>query len=401
MHARDARPRIELTRTITLPDDMRVARCRRAPDLGPRILFFSGGTALRPLCRHLKRYTYNSVHLVTPFDSGGSSAKLREAFDMFSVGDLRNRLIALADETLQGNPEIYRLFSYRFEQEAEPARLERRLARMVDGTHELVAKIPEPLRRLVRSCLQTFVDRAPDDFDLRAASVGNLVLVGGWLDHDMDVDSIVFLFSKLVTVLGSVRPITDVAAQLAFRLEDGTSIVGQHLVTGKNGASIDVPIAEMSLVRSFADPSPIDIDLDPRIGHQIGDAGLIVYPMGSFFTSVLANLLVRGVDTAIRSARCPKIYVPSLGRDPEALGYDLPARVRKLHATLQAGDPQNPCELRDILDYVVLDPRAVPAAEIEAVRELGITPIVLELVSSASRPYYDPELLSEILLSLA
>ena len=42
------------------------------PALGPRLVFFTGGTALRGLSRSLTRYTHNSVHLVTPFDSGGS-----------------------------------------------------------------------------------------------------------------------------------------------------------------------------------------------------------------------------------------------------------------------------------------------------------------------------------------
>ena len=45
----------------------------------PRILFFSGGTALRETSRKLVRHTRNSIHLVTPFDSGGSSAVIRQA----------------------------------------------------------------------------------------------------------------------------------------------------------------------------------------------------------------------------------------------------------------------------------------------------------------------------------
>ena len=53
----------------------RVERYWRTPSRGPRILFFSGGTALRGIARELKRFTWNSIHLVTPFDSGGSSAK--------------------------------------------------------------------------------------------------------------------------------------------------------------------------------------------------------------------------------------------------------------------------------------------------------------------------------------
>ena len=96
-----------ITRPVVIPDLLRTSRYQRAPELGPRILFFSGGTALNDLSRVLKRYTHNSIHLVTPYDSGGSSAKLRNAFDMPAVGDLRSRLMALADGTLAGHPGIY------------------------------------------------------------------------------------------------------------------------------------------------------------------------------------------------------------------------------------------------------------------------------------------------------
>ena len=78
-----------------------------AAEAGPAILFFSGGTALRGLSRHLLRHTRNSIHLSTPFDSGGSSASIRKAFHMPAVGDLRNRLVALADPAISGRPEIF------------------------------------------------------------------------------------------------------------------------------------------------------------------------------------------------------------------------------------------------------------------------------------------------------
>ena len=107
---------LRITRTVQLPHRVRLSRYLKAPELGPRILFFSGGTALTKTSRVLKRYTHNSIHLVTPFDSGGSSAKLRQAFSMPSIGDLRSRLVALADENITGLPEVYQLFTYRFPQ---------------------------------------------------------------------------------------------------------------------------------------------------------------------------------------------------------------------------------------------------------------------------------------------
>ena len=72
-------------RNIKLPDLLRIGRYQKAPELGPSILFFSGGSALRQVSR-AQELSHNSIHLVTPFDSGGSSAKLRKAFDMPAIG---------------------------------------------------------------------------------------------------------------------------------------------------------------------------------------------------------------------------------------------------------------------------------------------------------------------------
>ncbi|MBL0700813.1 MAG: YvcK family protein, partial [Desulfosarcina sp.] len=86
---------IFIRRKELLPNSVKLARYTKAPELGPRLLFFSGGSALRHLSSTLTKYTYNSIHLITPFDSGGSSATLRRAFKMLAIGDIRNRLMAL------------------------------------------------------------------------------------------------------------------------------------------------------------------------------------------------------------------------------------------------------------------------------------------------------------------
>lgn len=88
------------------------------PDGGSRILFFSGGTALAPVAAELSRHTRNAVHVITTFDSGGSSAELRRAFDMPAVGDIRARIMALADRSLEGNPETVELLGYRLPKDA-------------------------------------------------------------------------------------------------------------------------------------------------------------------------------------------------------------------------------------------------------------------------------------------
>ena len=54
---------VQITREASLPDPVRLERCRKAPELGPRLLFFGGGTALRATSGRLVGYTHNSIHL--------------------------------------------------------------------------------------------------------------------------------------------------------------------------------------------------------------------------------------------------------------------------------------------------------------------------------------------------
>src|SRR6056297_1884625 len=173
--------RLQLKKEIQIPDPFKLARYRKSPEFGPRILFFSGGTALRALSQKLIHYTHNSIHIVTPFDSGGSSAELRKAFSMPAVGDTRNRLMALADQSLKGNPEIVRLFHYRFPKEKEYKDIVLEFDSMVQGEHDLIRDIPEPMRNITEHYLLVFQRMMPRDFELRGANIGNLVLAAGYL----------------------------------------------------------------------------------------------------------------------------------------------------------------------------------------------------------------------------
>ncbi|MBD3333890.1 MAG: GAK system CofD-like protein [Candidatus Eisenbacteria bacterium] len=386
-------------RRALLPDPLRVARYRRAPELGPRILFFSGGSALRPLCRRLKACTHNSIHLITPFDSGGSSAVLRRTFGMLSVGDLRNRLLALADESIKGNPAIYRLFSHRFSAETAPAELHRRLERLAEGSDELIEAVPTPLRRIIQTHLRIFVDHMPRSFDLQGASIGNLVLVGGYLNNDRDIHSVIFLFSKLVQVLGVVLPAADCNLHLEAELEDGSKVIGQHAIT--RPAATRAPINNLDLVRSLENPKPASVSADDEVRELVADAELLCYPMGSFFTSVAANLLPRGVGRAIAANPGVKVYIPNMGDDPEERGLSLADRIRIL-LRLVRRDTGEATPVRSILNLVLTDLRrsGLASRDLDEVRELGIQAVDAPLVSESNRPWIDPDRLTEVLLSL-
>lgn len=394
---------IKVTHVIRVPDELRLARSQRAPELGPRILFFTGGTAMRGLSRKLKLYTHNTTHLITPFDSGGSSAKLREAFDMLSVGDIRNRLIALADETLRGNPQTYALFAHRFDPDADPASLGQALEDLTEGAHELIAAVPEPIQRIALNYIRRFRDEMPDDFDLRGASIGNLLLAGGYLDNNRDLDALIFLVSKMIAVLGTVCPVTDASLHLSAELEDGTRLVGQDRITGKEHPPIESPISNLSLVDSLTQPEVTTIDIPDKVLELIHEAELICFPMGSFWTSLIANLLPRGVGRAIRSARCPKIYIPNVGHDPEQLGLEIHDCIEILHRRV-CEDCGESVPMDRVLDFVLIDSKnADYAARLDTARieALGIQVIDVQLVTDQSRPLLDSSRLAQTLVSMA
>jgi CofD-related protein of GAK system len=395
-----------IVREGRIPDPVRVARALRAPELGPCLLFLSGGSALRQTARVLKRHTHNTVHLVTPFDSGGSSAILRQSFGMLAVGDLRNRIVALADETVRGNPATYEFFSYRLADSGTPAALQDELLAMIDGHHPLTMAIELPLQRLIRSYLRVFAARtgllplagslksvalprtetSAATFDLRGASIGNLLLAGGWLVHDGDMDAVSYLFSRIVEARGTVVPTVDRSLHLAVALEDGRLVVGQHRITGKQDAPLDSPIRRLWLTASLDRTEPVECHASDKVSGLIAGADVIVYPPGSFYTSVIANLTPVGIGRAIAGALVPKVYVPNIGLDPEQLGMSLTDAVRaivlKAHASAGRDGAPTPT---DYVTHVLFDPAATPAAtlDLDAVSAMGIELVPTPLLATS------------------
>lgn len=395
---------VTISHTITLPDPVRIARYLKAPELGPKVLFFSGGTALRDLSRELVRYTHNSVHLITPFDSGGSSAKLRETFNMLAVGDLRNRLMALADRTLHGNPQIYRLFAHRLPKEASQQELEAMLGAMLTGKDQLMADVPDPMRKIIRTHLRFFHDAMQGtNFDLRGASIGNLILAGGFFNYNRQIDPVIYMFAMLVKARGAVRPIINRDLTLAAELDDGTIVAGQHRLTGKEHGPISRAVKRVFLCASQENLEPVQVEIRRKVKDSIRGAELICYPMGSFYSSVVANLLPKGVGDAVAKAECPKVFVPNPAGDPEQFGLGLGESVRRLVEYLRASCTK-PRPTETLLNFVLLDKRLEiyqhPLA-LKQIEAMGIGIIECDLLDEQRAPLFNECKVIDHLLSLA
>ncbi|MEM8632286.1 MAG: GAK system CofD-like protein [Pseudomonadota bacterium] len=393
-------PPVSVTRQFDPSDDLRIASARATPGFGPRLLFFSGGTALNEVSRSLKSYTQNSIHLITPFDSGGSSQVLRKAFDMPAVGDLRSRLMALADETVLGQPDIFALFSYRFPKDGPAKAVEAEYRTLLTAAHPLMRAISNPMRRLILTQLEAFEARRPKEFDLHGASVGNLILAGGYFANGSALEPAVFLMSKMVEVLGTVRAVVDDNLQIGADFADGTRIIGQARLTGKETAPLSQPIARLFLARGRKEIAPEDVPLPKRNRRLIEAADLICFPPGSLYSSVIANLLPDGVAQAVAARQVPKVYVPSLGADPECVGMALPDQVEALLGALGRGTG-TPEARESLLSLVLCDRAAVSdALARKTERQTGVA---VERVTGLARKTgdsYRPDRLCEALISM-
>ena len=151
---------------------------------------------------------------------------------------------------------------------------------------------------------------------------------------------------------GTVRPVTHEPLHLAARLRSGRLVVGQHRLTGREVAALDEPIEELMLSAHLDRYEEAAARISCGAAAEIRRADLICFPMGSFYTSLMACLLPDGVAEAVRDARCPKVYVPNTGTDPEQVGLPVAAATGRLIRQL---DPQGagPCPV----DFVLADPR--------------------------------------------
>jgi len=144
--------------------------------------------------------------------------------------------------------------------------------------------------------------------------------------------------------------------------------------------------------------------IDGATRASIERADLICFPIGSFYTSVIAALLPHGVADAVADSSAPKVYVPNPpGTDPEEGGLSLTEKVVRLRETLEAGGGGGTSG-KTVLDRVLLDDRlgrCPPVSELRALEAIGVEPVRAPLSAPDSGGRYDGVRLVEALLSLA
>ena len=369
----------------------------------PAIVFFSGGTALNGLAAELMKINPDCAYIITTFDSGGSSAALREVFDMPAVGDVRNRMLALADTSSPEKANIVALLNTRLPRYADRTALYGQLSHLANGSHALMDGFSEIVRKILADRFALFIELAGDNFDPVNASLGNIVLAAGFMAHQRVLAPPIAQLSRLIGARGIVRAATVDNGHLAVRLMNGEILAGQHLFTGKDREPVASPIDGMWICSGVDDPWPRSVHGSSLAINLVNNADMLVYPMGSFYSSTLAALSPQGLGQAVVGNPCPKVFVPNMGFDPELIGHDIHLQVERLMEVLRL-DTAAHISPNKGLNYILIDSengRYQEKQDFAALEKLPLKVIDRRLVSDESEGLIDPRLLSPVLMELA
>ncbi|HZY62665.1 MAG TPA: gluconeogenesis factor YvcK family protein [Edaphobacter sp.] len=337
-----------------------------------RVVAMGGGTGLSTLLRGLKKYVpmrdrrrsprqgeeareiipagarwiiRELSAVVTVTDDGGSSGRLREDFKMLPPGDVRNCMVALSED----EHLMSRLFRYRFNQG-----------------------------------------------ELEGHSFGNLFVAA--LSHITgDFAQAVQMSSQILAIRGKIFPATNTDVTLAAQMDDGSIVRGETNITASKQRIVELMLEPATI-------HPLRETLE-----AIANADIITLGPGSLYTSLIPNVLVRGVPEALAASRATKVFICNLMTQAnESLGLSASQHIEKI--LQHAGGIDS-----SIFDYTLVNTAPISAArlaqyaregqepiraDLDFVKALGVKPLTGNFVHEGDVLRHDYDRVAETLLEL-
>ena len=237
-----------------------------------KIVVMGGGTGISYLLRGLKEFPVDITAVITVSDNGRSTGKLREEFNTPAVGDIRKVITNLSG-------------------------------------------IDDPIKEMMEYRFVT-------DSDLNGHAVGNLILTS-MLEITGSLKEAIRCLSKLLDVKHTVLPISE-QSNLTLMGEDydGNVIEGEEEIT----------LAHKKIKRVFYKEEPKVLD---EVITAIKEADLIVFSMGSLYTSILPNIICKEVESALATAKAKIMYLCNIVTQPgETDGFMVSDHVKLINSYL-------------------------------------------------------------------
>ena len=272
-----------------------------------KIVVIGGGTGTFVALSGLKKYPVILTAIVTMMDSGGSSGKLRDELGVLPPGDVRQCLVALA----KSSKLLREMFNYRFE----------------EGT-------------------------------LAGHTFGNIFL-STLAKTTGSMKKAIEEVGKILRIQGRVVPVTFTKSELCVELADGSVIEGEtHIDVVKKKEK------RKKIARAFLKPQAI---ANPDATHAIAEADMVLVGPGDLYTSIIPNLLVKGVATALKKSKAKKIFALNLmTKHGQTTNYDAKDHVEELEKYIGKG----------VLDVVLVNTKSPRKEALAWYEDFDESPVV-------------------------
>ena len=237
-----------------------------------KVVVMGGGTGISYLLKGLKDFPVDITAVITVSDNGRSTGKLRREFHTPAVGDIRKVITNLS----QIDEPIKDMMSYRFKTSS----------------------------------------------DLDGHAVGNLILTA-MLDITGSLKDSIASLSKILDVRHTVLPISEDSNLTLMGLDkEGNIVEGE----------VEITEAHRQFERIFYKNEPKVL---PEVLTALKEADLIIFSMGSLYTSILPNIICKEVKEVLNEAKAPIMYLCNIVTQPgETDNYTVSDHVKLLNRYL-------------------------------------------------------------------
>ena len=237
-----------------------------------KVVVLGGGTGMSYLLRGLKEFPLDITAIITVSDNGMSSGKLRKEFNTPAVGDIRKVITNLSGT----DDAIKEMMSYRFKTSS----------------------------------------------DLNGHAVGNLILTS-MLDITGSLKDSIACLSKLLDVKHRVLPISE---------DSNLTLMGKDINGNIIEGEAEITKAHRKFDRIYYKEEPKVLD---EVLAAIEDADLIIFSMGSLYTSILPNVICSEVQKSLNKTKAPIMYICNAVTQPgETDGFTVGDHVELLNKYL-------------------------------------------------------------------
>lgn len=395
-----------LTKIIFIP--LKKSSIVVSPKHGRGMSIFSGGTAANSFVQELNELSWNISYVLGISDNGGSSAEVSRVLKGPAIGDIRSRLIRLAQVNNPEGKAVYKFLSHRLNKQSRAQAIldwysimDANPFGLPSFSHDLWKGIPRPQAGILYRHLKEFDDRVKSSdtgFDYRNGSVGNFFFSGSRLMYD-SMEIAIYMFSKLIGIPDEtgVLPVlnSEKAYTIAALLQDGSVIKGQNeishpgrLVDKLSEDSLSSPIKKIFYINEAG--SEIVPSISFKALESIQEKELVVFSMGSFFTSIVPCLILPGMGEVLSAKKEPKVFVLNGKNDRETLGMTVLDFIESATNALNRYGALS-YKPNDYITHLIVPSHEVIEVDKSKIEKLGIKIVEVDSEIKDGCAYYDKQ----------